>query len=139
MTTEQQKALVRRYLDAVWNQGDLSVIDELIAPDFRQHSAGVPPGRDGVKQFFSLLRAAFPDIQNTVDALIAEGDTVVWRSTIRGTHRGPFRGIPATGKSVTITAINIVRLANGQIAENWGEQDNLGLLQQLGVLPSPSS
>lgn len=138
MTPEHKRALARRYLDAVWNQGDLTVIDELIAPDFRQHAAGVPQGRDGVKGFFTMLHAAFPDVQATIEDIITEGDTVVWRLTIRGTHRGLFRGIAPTGKHITITAMNILRLANGQFVENWGEQDNLGLLQQLGVLPTPT-
>jgi steroid delta-isomerase-like uncharacterized protein len=137
MTPEQHKALVRRFIDSVWNQGDLTLIDDLIVPDYIQHAAGVPPGREGVKQFFALLRAAFPDIRNTIEDMIAEGDKVAWRSTIRGTHTGTFRGIPPTGKLITITAINILRLANGQFVENWGEQDNLGLLQQLGVAPAP--
>jgi steroid delta-isomerase-like uncharacterized protein len=137
MTPEQHKALVRRYIESVWNQGDPTLIDELVAPDYIQHAQGVPPGRAGVKQFFAALRPAFPDIHNTIEDMIAEGDKVVWRSTIRGTHSGPFRGIPPTGKQVTITAINILRLQNGQFVENWGEQDNLGLLQQLGVIPSP--
>jgi steroid delta-isomerase-like uncharacterized protein len=137
MTPEELKALVRRYIEAVWNQHDPAVIDELIADDFRQHAAGVPQGRDGVKAFFAMLHSAFPDVQNTIEDMIAEGDKVVWRSTIRGTHRGVFRGIPPTGKSVALTAMNIVRLANGQMVENWGEQDNLGLLQQLGVMPAP--
>jgi predicted ester cyclase len=77
-------------------------------------------------------------VQSTIEDIIAEGDRVVWRLTIRGTHRGMFRGIAPTGKYITITAMKIVRLANGQFVENWGEQDNLGLLQQLGVLPAPN-
>jgi steroid delta-isomerase-like uncharacterized protein len=137
MTPEQHKALVRRYIETVWNQGDPSVIDELVAQDYIQHAKGVPPGRAGVQQFFTALRAAFPDIHNTIEDMLAEGDKVVWRSTIRGTHTGPFRGIPPTGKQVTITAINILRIVDGQFVENWGEQDNLGLMQQLGVIPSP--
>ena len=113
------------------------MIDELVAQDYIQHTKGVPPGRVGVQQFFTTLRAAFPDIHNTIEDMLAEGDRVVWRSTIRGTHTGPFRGIPPTGKQVTITAINILRIVDGQFVENWGEQDNLGLMQQLGVIPTP--
>ena len=139
MTPEQNKALVRRYVEATWNQHDTSVIDELIVADFRQHAAGVPQGREGVKGFFAMLHGAFPDAQNTIEDMVAEGDKVMWRSTIRATHRGAFRGIPPTGKSVTLATVNIVRLVDGQIVENWGEQDNLGLLQQLGVMPAPNS
>jgi steroid delta-isomerase-like uncharacterized protein len=136
MTPEQNKALVRYYIEEAWNKGNLAVIDELIVPDYIQHVPQVLQGRAGVKQFFAMLRAAFPDIQNTIEDMIAEADKVVWRSTIRGTHSGPFRGIPATGKRITLTAMNFLRVVDGQFVENWGEQDNLGLLQQLGVLPA---
>ena len=139
MITEANKATVRRYLEAVWNQGDLALVDEVIAPTFTQHLTNVAPGRAGVKQFFSMIRTAFPDARMAIEDLIAEGDRVVWRFTIHATHTGPFQGIPATGRSVTITGMNLVRMAGGQIVENWGQQDNLGLLQQLGVVPQPGA
>jgi steroid delta-isomerase-like uncharacterized protein len=137
MSTEANKAIVRRYVEAVWNARNLAVIDEVIAPGFIQHSAGVPPGRDGVTHFFRMIDTAFPDARMTIEDIFAEGDRVVWRFSIHATHTGPFQGIPPTGTSVTITGMNIVRMADGLIVENWGQQDNLGLLQQLGVIPAP--
>jgi steroid delta-isomerase-like uncharacterized protein len=131
MLPEQNKAVVRRYLDEVWNKGNLTVIDELIAPDYLQHTRNVPPGREGVKQFFRLMRTAFSNVAYQVDDMVAEEDKVVWRWTITGIHSGTFQDITATGKPFIITGINIVRMENGQLSENWGEQDNLGLLQQL--------
>jgi steroid delta-isomerase-like uncharacterized protein len=137
MSIDQNKSLIRHYLEQVWDRENLAVIDELIAPDYIQHTQGVPPGREGVKQFFAMVRAAFPDITQTAEDMIAEGDKVVWRWTIRGTHTGPFQRLPPTGRQVMITGINIVRIADGRLAENWGEVDMLGLLQQLGAIPVP--
>lgn len=135
MSLEYNKAIVRAYIEQVWNQGNLQLVDELIVPDFIQHAAGVPQGRQGVKQFFAMIHAAFPDIHNTIEDMLAEDDKVMWRSTITGTHQGPFRGIPPTGRSIRMTAMNILRVQDGKFVENWGEQDNLGLMQQLGLLP----
>jgi predicted ester cyclase len=137
MSAEENKAIVRRYLEESWNQRNLTVIDELIVPDFIQHAAGVPQGRQGVKQFFAMIHAAFPDVHNAIEDLLAEDDKVVWRSTITGTHHGVFRGIMPTGRSVRMTAMNILRIQDGKFVENWGEQDSLGLMQQLGVIPVP--
>jgi steroid delta-isomerase-like uncharacterized protein len=136
MPSEANKAIARRYLEAVWNERNLAVIDEVIAPDCVQHNAGVPPGREGIIQFFRMIDTAFPNARVTIEDMIAEADRVVWRFSIRATHTGPFQGIPPTGRSVTITGMNIVRMADGQVVESWGQQDNLGLLQQLGVLPT---
>lgn len=137
MSTEANKAIVHRYVEAVWNERNLALIDEVIAPDFVQHSAGVPPGRAGVTQFFHMIETAFPDARMTIEDIIAEADRVVWRFSIHATHTGLFQGIPPTGRSVTITGMNIVRMADSRIVENWGQQDSLGLLQQLGVLSAP--
>ena len=137
MSTEANKAIVRRYLEAVWNERNLALIDEVVAPELIQHIPGVIPGRAGVKQFFSMIGAAFADARMTIEDMIAEGDRVAWRFTIHAIHTGSFQGIPATGKAVTITGMNIARMVDGQIVENWGQQDNLGLLQQLGVIPAP--
>ena len=137
MSIAENKAIVRRYLDSVWNERNRAVIDEVIAPSFIQHIANVPPGPGGVKGFFAMIDSAFPDARMMVEDLIAEGDRVVWRFTIHATHTGLFQGIAPTGRSVTITGMNIARMEDGKIVENWGEQDNLGLLQQLGVIPAP--
>ena len=140
MSIEQNKALFRRMLEEALNQGNISLIDELVAPDFVEHEEvppGAPAGREGVKMMFTMLRGAFPDLKATVDDVIAEGDKVVVRSTWSGTHKGEFMGIPPTGKRVSFGVIDIVRYADGKMVEHWGQMDNLGMLQQLGVAPAP--
>ena len=127
-------ALVRRYVEDVWNKGDLAALDALIRPNYVQHTRGVAQGREGMKAFFSSFRASFSGINSTVEDLVAEGDRVMWRSTIRATQTGSFRGIPPTGKEIIVTAMTIIRVENRQFAESWGEQDNLALLRQLGIL-----
>ncbi len=139
-TAEENKALFRRFMEEVANQGNIDAVDELVAPDAVEHEElppGTPPGREGVKHFFALLRNAFPDLRVTIDDQIAEGDKVVSRVTLSGTHKGEFVGIPPTGKTVTFGAIDIIRVAGGKLVEHWGVTDNLGLLQQLGVVPPP--
>jgi predicted ester cyclase len=130
------KAIVRDYLDQVWNKGNRSIIDTYIAVGYKQHARGTPPGRDGVKSFFAMIDSAFAGATYEFADLIADGDKVAWRWTLRAKHTGPFQGLPATGRPVAITGMSMVRVANGKLAEHWGEQDMLGLLQQLGVLPT---
>ena len=138
MSTEDNKALVSRYFHAAWNQGDPAVIDELFAATFHHHNPGVPNGgsRDGFKQFNSVFRSAFPDLRLTQDDVIAEGDKVVTRFTAQGTHQGELQGIAPTGKPMTVTGIEAMRVSGGKIVEGWVEFDQLGMLQQLGVIPS---
>lgn len=138
MSAEETKSLVRQFFDAL-THGRLDTLDEILAPHYVAHFAGIPApmGRQDFKQFMAAFIAAFPDQQHTVEELIAEGDKVAPRLVIRGTHRGAFNGIPPTGKPVTITAINILRIENGKIVEHWSEGDNLGMLQQLGVVRTP--
>ena len=141
MGVEENKAIVRMFYDEVMNRGNLDVIDKTTAENFVDHSPmpGQAPGLEGVKQGFLLMRAAFPDGQTTIDDLIAEGDKVVVLATMTGTHQGDLMGIPATGKSVKISGIDVVRFHEGQVVERWGQWDNAALLQQLGVAPpSPS-
>jgi steroid delta-isomerase-like uncharacterized protein len=137
--SEQNKKLMRRIFDEVWNQGNLETIDEIFSPDFVTHflPPGTPPGRDGLRQYISMFRAAFPDVHVGVEDQIAEGDKVVTRTTIRGTHKETFMDIPATGKKIQVSAVIITRFESGQNVESWVEQDRLGLMQQLGVVPSP--
>ncbi len=134
MSTEENKALVRRHFAAIWNQRQLDVADELVAPDYHSHFPvpGQPPGIAGVKYALQAFYTGFPDLTMTVDDLIAEGDKVVARLTARGTHQGPFRGIPATGRVIEWTGIRIFRIAEGKIAEHWANWDDLSLVQQLG-------
>ncbi len=94
-------------------------------------------GREGIEQFYGALRAAFPDLRITIEDQVAEGDRVVTRWTARGTHTGAFQGIPPTGKQGRMTGIDIDRIADGKVVECWVNSDDLGLLQQLGVIPTP--
>ncbi len=138
MSTEDNKVLMRRAYEEVYNQRDLAVLDELCDPDFVYHSASMTiQGLEAYKHFASLLFSAFPDGRFNIEDMIAEGDRVVVRHTFRGTHQGDFRGIPPTGKQVTTTAIVISRIANGKAIEAWFNGDDLGRMQQLGIIPTP--
>ena len=138
MSSEANKVLVRRFFEELWNQGNLGVADELLAPEHLHHFPGEDiHGPDGVKQLVSGIRSAFPDFHMSTDDVIAEADQVVMRFTIRGTHQGEGMGFPPTGKRVVYTGIDIFRISGGKIVERWGEVDMLGLLQQLGVVPAP--
>jgi steroid delta-isomerase-like uncharacterized protein len=136
MSIEDQKALVRRWIGAL-NQKDLADFDALCAPDFVHHSPSTTiRGLDAYRQALATDFAAFPDMHFTVDELIAEGDTVVARLTGHGAHQGSLGGIPPTGKQATVVGVTIYRIAAGKLAEQWEYFDNLGLLQQLGVIPT---
>jgi steroid delta-isomerase-like uncharacterized protein len=138
LANEKNKALVRRYLEEVFNKENLAVIDEIDSPDYVAHLSGYPPlNREGLKETLTIFRAAFPDLRVTIEDLVAEGDKVVHRSTFNGTHRGNFQGIPATGKAFAITGMNISRISSGKIVEDWNLIDFLGLMQQIGVVPPP--
>jgi steroid delta-isomerase-like uncharacterized protein len=115
------------------------LIDELVAPEFVGHDPALPQdiaGPDGQREVVSGYRAAFPDLEVTIDDQIAEGDRVVTRWTARGTHTGDLWGIPGTGKQVTVTGTSIDRNQDGRIVETWSHWDALGLMQQLGVVPA---
>lgn len=138
--SERNKAVERRLLEEVYSQGKLDIVDELVASDFVGHGTaadGGDQGRDAYKQFVVEMRSAFPDLQITVEDQIAEGDKVVTRWRARGTHTGVFQGIPPTGKSGEISGTIIDRIAGGKVVECWSNTDDLGLLQQLGVMPAP--
>ncbi len=136
--SEQNKMLVRRAIEEVWNRGNFAVVDELLANDYLGHqSGGETNGRESAKQYVAILREAFPDIHFTIEDQIAEGDRVVTRWIARGTHTGEFQGIPPTGKQGSMTGIDIDRVADGKLVECWVNSDDLGLLQQLGVVPTP--
>lgn len=138
MSTEENKALVRRFYEEVFNKKNLADIDAFIDPKIIEHDLppGLPAGSEGTRQFIGMYVAAFPDLHLTAEDMIAEGDRVVARLTFRGTHRSELMGIPPTGKQATTTGIQIVRIANGKIVENWINLDTLGMLQQLGVIPA---
>jgi steroid delta-isomerase-like uncharacterized protein len=141
MSTEENKAIVRRLNDEVWSKGRLEVIDELIADDFVATVVGAPEqirGRQGFREFVVMYRTAFPDLRITVDEQIAEGDIVVTRWTASGRNDGELMGMPATGKQATTAGVNINRISGGKLVEGWGLFDQLGLLQQLGAVPAPA-
>jgi steroid delta-isomerase-like uncharacterized protein len=137
MSSEDNKALVRRAFEEL-NQGNLGEADEYFTPNFVYHDVANPQvsNRQEYTQLLTGLMAALPG-QFTLEDLIAEGDKVVARYTLRSTHRGQWRGVPPTGKPVTITATSTYRFADGKIAEMWQNADTLSLLQQLGVIPAP--
>jgi steroid delta-isomerase-like uncharacterized protein len=139
MAAEQNAALVRRMYEAL-DGGDLAVVPELFDETWVNHDPSMPPlsGHDGARQLIALLKTAFPDFRTSVDDVIVEGDHVAARLTHTATHRGPFMGIPATGRTATITATGIYRVANGRLVENRVIFDALGLLRQLGLVPEPS-
>jgi steroid delta-isomerase-like uncharacterized protein len=138
MSVEENKALTRRIFE-MFNTGNLAMAGELIAADAVDHQAppGMPPGAEGFRQLVGMFRGAFPDLRVSLEDLIAEGDKVVARSIMNGTHRGEFMGIPATGKSFRMSGIDIIRFENGQAVEHWGNTDDLGMMQQLGLAPMP--
>lgn len=140
MEGDEAKALFRRYIDELANRGNMDAADELVAEAMIEHESpppGSPSGRAGVKHFFAMLRRAFPDIRVTVEDQLADGDRVASRVVCRGTHRGEFMGIPASGNRVQYEAIDIVRISEGQVVEHWGVTDTFALLQQLTALPEP--
>ncbi|MEZ4663974.1 MAG: ester cyclase [Caldilineaceae bacterium] len=138
MSMAENKSIVRRLVAAI-NDSDEATFLQLLAPAVVDHYGlpGLPPGREGWNLNRKILRAAFPDGCWQEEDLFAEGEQVVGRYTLRGTHLGEFMGIPPTGKSITVSNIHIIRLADGKIVEHWGHGDDLGMLQQLGVMPMP--
>ena len=135
--TEANKALTLRYWEEVANKGNLDLIEEICAPDYVCHEVDQDiRGPEGVRQFISMLRAAFPDLHVTVEDVIAEGDKIVQRWTGRGTHQGELMGIPPTGNRVSVAGITISRFKDGKVSEEWEVYDMMGMMQQLGVIPS---
>ena len=138
--SEQNKALARRGMEEVFNQGKFEVINELVARNAVFHDPSVPGGKfegpEGLKQFAQIYRNAFPDLKITINDQIAEGDKVVTRWTGTGTHKGELMGIAPTGKHSTVTGITCERYQDAKMIESWGSYDMLGMLQQLGVVPT---
>jgi len=140
MTTEENKAIVRRSVEDVWNQGNLDMVDQLEADNSLSHGYLVNPefgtGPQGTKRFVAAYRTAFPDVRMVIEALIAEGDKVAVHWIARGTHQGALLGLPATGKEVLTTGTFFYRIADGKIVEVWGDWDRLGFMEQIGGLPA---
>ena len=139
MSTEDNKTLMRRFFEEVYTKKNLAAIEEFISPNHIDHSAaaaGLPVGAEGSRQAIGMMLTGFPDLHVTVEDMIAEGDKAVVRMTMRGTQQGAFGSISPTGKQVAVSTIDIVRIEGGKIAEEWGIDDMLGMLQQLGVVPA---
>jgi steroid delta-isomerase-like uncharacterized protein len=140
MLGEGNKELARRFMDEVWNKGNLAFIDQVTVPNFVSHDPASPEntggGVEGVRRFAEMFRSAFPDIQMTVEDVIAEGDKVVTRWTVRATHQGELMGIPPSGNRVEVTGISIDRIEGGKFVETWSNYDTLGMMQQIGAMAS---
>ena len=137
--SDANKAVMERFYAEVVNTGNLDLIDELLTDDFVEYEEfpGLTPDRAGVKQFFGLFKQAFPDATMTPEQMLAEGDMVAARVRIRGTHRGEFMGVPATGKEIDVEAVDIVQFHDGIASAHWGVSDVMTMMQQLGAIPEP--
>ena len=141
MSTEKNKATVREFVTEAQSRGNLGAIDVYLPPEFVDHSpvSGLPGNREGVRMLFSALWAAFPDLRATIHDQVAEGDKVVTRKTLSGTHSGPFMGLPPTGNRVSFDIIDILRVEDGKLLEHWCVVDQLALMRGVGALPAVST
>lgn len=140
MSTEQNKAIVRRYHDELFNKGNLAVADEVFDPNYLNSAfgkLGLPRGPEGFKQYVSIMRTGFPDFHLAIEDQVAEGDKEVHRVIARGTQKGDFMDIAPTNKQVEVSAIVIDHISGGKVMESWAEVDMFGMMQQLGVIPLP--
>ena len=136
---DPNKTVARRLAEEVFSQGNLRTFDEILAPDYVNHNMpvpGIPGTKDGFRQIVVATRQAFPDVHVTIQDMVAEGDSVVFRDTVQATSRGAFFGVPANGRRLAWTEIHFLRVRGGQIAEHWTNFDQLGILQQLGAIPA---
>jgi steroid delta-isomerase-like uncharacterized protein len=140
VTAAANKLAFRRAYEEVFNQGNLAVVDELIAEDFvtrEAHPASTLPGPEAIRTAATVLRTAFPDLHFTIEDLVAEGELVAGRLTMRGTHQGPLLGIAPTGRAVQQAQMHFMRFRDGKAVEHWAVRDDAGLLRQLGVIIEP--
>jgi predicted ester cyclase len=141
MSAEENKAMVRRFVEEVWNKGNVGVIDEIGSPDWVEHDPDRPEelrGLGDAKRRVEEVRSAFPDLYVTLEDLIAEGEKVVSRWRARGTHQGELLGIPPTGRQVEFTGMRIQRISGGKFVETWHQPDTLGMMRQLGLISEPA-
>ncbi len=136
--TEANKQLVRRYVEEMWNQGRLAAAADFLAPDYRRHMGDRALDAQGQMQRIAGMRAAFPDLRMEIRDLLAEGDRVAMHLRMTGTQQAAFLGVTPSGRSVAMTAVDVLRIADGRIVEHWGAADMLGLMQQMGSLPKPA-
>ena len=137
MTIEHNKAIARRWSEELWGKGDLAVADEIIAPEYVRHDPGDPfpaRGPEDLKRIVTMLRTMLPDLSIQIEAMVAEGDTIVSRYTTSATDTRGYMGQPPTGRTIRTSAMQMFRFANGKIVESWAARDDLGILVQLGHL-----
>jgi steroid delta-isomerase-like uncharacterized protein len=135
MTTETNKALTRQFIERAFNEGNLTIVDEALAQDGIDHQE--PLGTNFVthlKEVITMLRTAFPDLHFEIHAMLAEGELVAFRSTMTGTHRGPFQGLLPTGKQISVAHMHVVHFVNGKTSDLWHVWDMAGLMRQLGTV-----
>ena len=140
MSAEENKAIMRRYFEGAWEQGNLGLIDELLASDYVNHSPATPDqptDPEGVKGVVSMFRSGMPDLKVVIEDMIAEGDKVATRYTLEGTHQGELFGVPPTGQRLSIKSMTVERVLEGKIRDHWRVTDTLEMMQQLGVVPEP--
>lgn len=136
MSNEEAKATVLEYVEAVWNRGDMTAFEALTTPEFSYHLGGQPSvDREGMRRFLAMTRAAFPDWWVEPADVVAEEESVAVRWTGEATHRGPFHGIPPTGRKIAVSGMNLYKVRDGRIVTEWEQMDTMGMLRQLGVLP----
>jgi steroid delta-isomerase-like uncharacterized protein len=141
MSQDVLKALVRRLVTEAQQNGNLALIDDLIAPDFVDHSPlpGVPGTRDGFRALFAGCRAAFPDLRISIEDQVADDTSVATRKRFRGTHKGPFMGVPASGRTIDFEVIDMMKIRDGRITDHWVVVDQMLLLTQLGAISAPAA
>ena len=140
MSVEENRALIQRFVEEVFNHGNLDDVDDIYAPDYVGHTAGSPEqtlGPEGVKEFVELYRSAFPDLHTTIEDIVAEGDKVAYRWTAVGTHRGELLGFAPSNNRVELTGITIEWIEGGKIVETYNNFDQLGMMRQIGAIPAP--
>lgn len=136
MEADEMRAIAHRFYTEVLNQGKLDVIDELVAEDFTEHEEmpGLPTDKEAPRAFVGMMREGFPDFNATIEDMIVEGDKLVVRARMSGTHKGEFMGIPPTGNKFDVHAIDVVAMRNGKVTDHWGVTDSMTMMQQLGVI-----
>jgi steroid delta-isomerase-like uncharacterized protein len=141
MTTNNQDVVLRLWYQELWDNWNIAVADELLTDDYRLHAPGVsvPLDRETTKHVVAMYGNSFPDLKHTVDEVIADDDTLAVRWTVRGTHRGEFQGIPASGKSIKLSGITVHHLVGARVRETWLVYDNIELLQQIGAVPAAAN
>ena len=141
MSAEESKATMRRYF-GVFEQGNIDLLDELLAPDYVNYSPAtpeLPTGPEGVKEVVSMFHSAMPDLRVVVEDMIAEGDKVATRYALEGTHKGELFGATPTGRQLSIKSMTVERVSEGKIIEHWRVTDELDMMRQLGAIGTPEN